>query len=79
MLIETCPKCGAAIESLILTTYPAIPAKRCNKCGWHWEGKMEPLVCVPFKEEVYVEYYDTIGDYHWIGTYTGEHVIKGGK
>ena len=79
MIIETCPKCGAAIESLILTTYPPIPAKRCNKCGWHWEGKMEPLIRVPFKEEVYAEYYDTIGDYHWCGTYSGEHIIKGGK
>ena len=27
-------------------------------------------------EEVYVQYYDTIGNYHWTGVYTGHLVIK---
>ena len=27
-------------------------------------------------EEVYCEYYDTAGNYHWIGTMTGEHILK---
>lgn len=27
-------------------------------------------------EEVYAEYYDTAGNYHWTGTMTGVHVIR---
>ena len=28
-------------------------------------------------EEVYVKFTDTAGNFHWIGTKSGEHVIKG--
>lgn len=38
-IIETCPKCGADLEYLTYATNPPIPARRCRKCGWHWEGK----------------------------------------
>ena len=27
-------------------------------------------------EEVYREYYDTAGNYHWFGTVTGHHTVK---
>ena len=27
-------------------------------------------------EEVYREYYDTAGNYHWFGTMTGHHTAK---
>lgn len=30
-------------------------------------------------EEVYDEYYDTAGNYHWIGTKSGEHRIHADK
>ena len=30
----------------------------------------------PVCEEVFNEYYDTAGNYHWQGTYTGCHDIK---
>ena len=78
MIIETCPKCGADLQSITLTTYPPIPAKRCVKCNYYWQGQIEPLVRIPFNgyEEVYREYYDTANNYHWIGTHTGEHIIK---
>lgn len=32
--------------------------------------------CIPVCEEVYERGYDTAGNYHWHGTYTGHHVIK---
>lgn len=31
---------------------------------------------IPVCEEVYGREYDTAGNYHWHGTYTGEHMIK---
>ena len=31
---------------------------------------------IPVCEEVYWEEYDTAGNYHWHGTYTGHHIVK---
>lgn len=36
---ETCPKCGGAIEQLVLTSNPPIYKKRCTKCGASWERR----------------------------------------
>ena len=47
-IVETCPKCGADLELLVYTTNPPIPARRCRKCGWHWEGKPWGVIRVPF-------------------------------
>ena len=49
-IIETCPKCGADIESLILTSLPPIPVKRCTRCDWRWEGRQDDVIRVPFTE-----------------------------
>lgn len=79
IVIETCPKCGRELETLMIATYPPIPKKMCMKCGWHWEGKREEVVRIPFKdptEEVYDKYCDTAGNYHYTGTITGHHVIR---
>lgn len=49
-IIETCPKCGADLEYLTYTTNPPIPARRCRKCGWSWEGKPQwGVIRVPFE------------------------------
>ena len=29
-----------------------------------------------YAEEVYDQYYDSVGNYHWTGTVTGNHVVK---
>ena len=49
-IIETCPKCGADIEDLVVATLPAVPVKRCTKCDWRWEGKRgrEDVIRIPF-------------------------------
>ena len=47
-IIEMCPVCGGDLMDLMIATYPPIPAKRCNSCGWHWEGEREEIVRVPF-------------------------------
>lgn len=77
-IIETCPKCGGDLDVLVLTSYPPIPARRCKKCGWYWQGKAEMPIRVPFHpiEEVYAINYDTVGNIHWTGTYSGEHTIR---
>ena len=51
MIIETCPKCGGALECLVIAILPPIPARRCPKCGWSWEGKpqWDKVICVPFE------------------------------
>lgn len=33
---------------------------------------MKEVIC----EEVYNEYYDSAGNYHWTGTISGEHVVR---
>lgn len=48
MIIETCPKCGADLLHLTLTSYPPIPKKVCQQCGWSWTGKPEEIIRVPF-------------------------------
>lgn len=53
IIIETCPKCGHDLEDLTLATYPSIPAKRCRRCGWYWEGEQEKLIRAPFDENAY--------------------------
>ena len=37
-----------------------------------------PQLQCPFygAEEVYCQYYDTAGNYHWTGTITGEHIVR---
>ena len=77
-IIETCPQCGSNLEILTLTMNPPIPARRCKKCGWYWQGKAEMPMYVPFHpiEEVYSINADTVGNFHWTGTYSGEHIVK---
>lgn len=50
MIIETFPRCGAALQSTVICTNPPIPCKNCNPCGWHWGGggKPELVEYVPF-------------------------------
>ena len=50
IVIETCPKCGGNLETLVIATYPPIPKKMCMSCGWYWEGKAEEIVRIPFKD-----------------------------
>ena len=71
IIVETCPKCGADIEDLVIATYPPIPVKRCTKCDWRWEGEREDVVRVPFKEPDKNEYilnvpYEFEYNYNWI-------------
>ena len=30
-------------------------------------------------EQVYDRYYDTVGEYHWTGVYSGNHIERGGR
>ena len=48
IVVETCPKCGGDLDVLTLTSNPPIPARRCRRCGWYWQGKMETPVRLPF-------------------------------
>lgn len=47
-VVETCPVCGGDLMDMAIATYPPIPAKQCNSCGWRWEGKREEIVRVLF-------------------------------
>lgn len=49
IIIDTCPKCGGQLYDEVICTYPPIPAKRCLKCGWSWEGKQEVVKLVRFE------------------------------
>lgn len=48
IFIETCPKCGADIKTIVKCTYPPILVKQCRKCDWYWKGTKEVMVRVPF-------------------------------
>lgn len=56
MIIETCPKCGAVLYDVVIAVYPPIPAKDCPSCGWHWEGKQEPIKYVQFGGNMAVQH-----------------------
>lgn len=49
ILIETCPKCGAELQNIVIATFPPIPKKQCYRCGWSWTGKPEKIVYKPFE------------------------------
>lgn len=51
IVIETCPHCGQPLMDSVVATFPPISQKDCPNCGWHWEGKPEPVQYVPFQEE----------------------------
>ena len=34
MIEYLCPKCGAKLQNICYTSYPAINAKKCFNCGW---------------------------------------------
>ena len=59
MVIETCPKCGGRLDSLVLTSYPPIPAKRCYSCGYYWQGEPEKIVYKPFHPNEGMEVWQT--------------------
>ena len=48
IIIETCPKCGHALQYLVLTAHPQILQKKCPGCGWSFTEKPEEIVRVPF-------------------------------
>ena len=52
MIIETCPECGGDLMPYVICTYPPIPAKKCLKCGWRWEGEREQFIRVPFQSDI---------------------------
>ena len=48
MIVETCPKCGNYLQTIVLTSYPPIPKKICYHCGWSWIGDRESVEAVTF-------------------------------
>lgn len=60
LIIETCPECGADLMNYVIATYPPIPAKRCTKCGWTWEGEREEIQRVPFNSNNNTMYYPQV-------------------
>ncbi len=53
IIYETCPECGHVLEMLTLTMNPPIPARRCPKCGWYWQGQPAQIEYRPFNPEDY--------------------------
>ena len=49
-IIETCPKCGHDIHSMVLTTNPPQEGKMCPNCGWSYifKNNSDDVVRVPF-------------------------------
>lgn len=64
ILVETCPKCGAALQDIVLASYPPIPQKKCFCCGWSWTRKPEKIVYQPFCETLY----EGVDDGYGLGT-----------
>lgn len=50
-IIYTCPKCGADLEEIVLTSLPPVYEKRCNNCGYVYrEERGQQTIRVPFVE-----------------------------
>lgn len=50
MVIYTCPKCGGDLLETQICTFPPIPMKECQKCGWRFKGKPKEVTRVSFRE-----------------------------
>ena len=44
--------------------------------NWVYNTIRHAPAIIPACEEVYGEYTDTAGNFHWYGTYSGEHTVK---
>lgn len=49
-IIYTCPKCGADLEELVLTSNPPQHIKRCKnlKCDWMFVEKPQDVIRIPY-------------------------------
>lgn len=55
----------------------AVELRRCNKLSWALcDGGCEKCRTFATTETVYNRYTDTVGNYHWTGVYSGEHIIR---
>ena len=41
IFIDTCPKCGSDLNTMLICTYPPINRVECPCCGWYNESKNE--------------------------------------
>jgi transcription elongation factor Elf1 len=51
MIIYACPRCGADLQIICYTTYPAIYDYVCPVCGWSHEER-ETVERIPFDVDV---------------------------
>lgn len=49
-IIYTCPKCGADLQDLCLTTYPPQYQKKCFSCGWVSDITREDEIRIPYPD-----------------------------
>lgn len=49
IFINTCPKCGSDLNSVVICTYPPIDRVECPCCGWYNESSNK-IVREKFKE-----------------------------
>lgn len=49
-IIYTCPKCGADLEDIVLTSNPPQYMKKCKnlKCDWHYVERPVDVVRIPY-------------------------------
>ena len=52
-IIYTCPKCGADLRHICITTYPGIDRIECSKCDWYYEQERQDILRIPFPEKQY--------------------------
>ena len=49
-IIYTCPKCGADLYDVMITTNPPINKKKCFNCGWSSEEEQDKVIRMPYGE-----------------------------
>ena len=63
-----CPKCGRVLA-------PWVPECPCHKEMAQTSNTFK-LNLGTEEEEVYGQYTDTAGNFHWAGTHSGEHIVR---
>jgi len=54
-----------------------VELRPCGLQGWAFcDGNCEKCRTIATTEIVYNRYTDTAGNYHWTGTYSGEHIVR---
>ena len=77
-IVYTCPRCGADLQQLVLTSFPPQHLTRCNQCGWE-HIEREEVTRVPFPSSKLYSNYSKLDNVPEACKYCSNHPSNGGS